>query len=124
MAEKDFSVYELYSVYGKMLTETQARAVEDYFGLDLSLGEIAENRGISRQSVKDALTCAEKQLFNLESNLKFYDKIKRVRAVVSAAVEDNNRNNNDISSENAVLKNGETRGSVKAFNSILDILEE
>lgn len=124
MAEKDFSVYELYSVYGKMLTETQARAVEDYFGLDLSLGEIAENRGISRQSVKDALTCAEKQLFNLEKKLKFYDKIKRVHTVVSAAVEDNNRNNNDIASENAVLKNGETRGSVKAFNSILDILEE
>lgn len=90
MVEKDFSVYELYSVYGKMLTETQARAVEDYFGLDLSLGEIAENRKISRQAVKDAISCAEKQLFALEKNLGFYSKIKKIRALAA---------NGDISPE-------------------------
>lgn len=84
MAEKDFTVYELYSIYGKMLTETQARAIADYFGLDLSLGEIALNRGISRQSVKDALSCAEKQLFNLEQNLRFYEKLLKIRALAKS----------------------------------------
>lgn len=115
--EKDFTVYELYSIYGKMLTETQARAVEDYFGLDLSLGEIAQNRGTSRQSVKDAIACAEKQLFNLEHNLKLYDKIKRVRALVCAA-------NADIANG----ANGKSAGgnceTAQTLKSILDILEE
>lgn len=104
MVEKDFSVYELYSVYGKMLTETQARAVEDYFGLDLSLGEIAENRKISRQAVKDAISCAEKQLFALEKNLGFYSKINKIRAL--------------LASENS------SDGEKAALKCALDILEE
>lgn len=104
MVEKDFSVYELYSVYGKMLTETQARAVEDYFGLDLSLGEIAENRKISRQAVKDAVSCAEKQLFALEKNLGFYSKINKIRAI----------------KDESALSSAESR----TISRVLDILEE
>lgn len=121
MAEKDFTVYELYSIYGKMLTETQARAVEDYFGLDLSLGEIAQNRGTSRQAVKDAIACAEKQLFNLEHNLKLYDKIKRARAVISAV---GGLDNSDNRNANGDIGACGDCSIAQALKSILDILEE
>lgn len=75
---------ELLVLYGKLLTDKHKAVAEAYFGLDLSLGEIALNRGISRQSVKDALSCAEKQLFNLEQNLRFYEKLLKVRALAKS----------------------------------------
>ena len=75
---KDFNVYTLYGIYGELLTENQRAVVEDYFGLDLSLGEIAEMKGISRQAVKDALDKAEKLLYDYEKKLKLLEKRKRI----------------------------------------------
>jgi len=75
---KNFNVYALYGIYGELLTENQRAVVEDYFGLDLSLGEIAEMKGISRQAVKDTLDKAEKLLFEYESKLKLHEKLGRI----------------------------------------------
>ncbi len=75
---KDFNVYTLYGIYGELLTENQRTVVEDYFGLDLSLGEIAEMKGISRQAVKDALDKAEKLLYDYEKKLKLLEKRTRI----------------------------------------------
>ena len=97
---KDFNVYALYAIYGELLTENQRAVVEDYFGLDLSLGEIAEMKGISRQAVKDALDKAEKLLYDYESKLKLYSKRKRI----------------------SELKVGDGEQELK--HKILDILEE
>ncbi len=133
MASKDFTVYELYSIYGKTLTETQSRAVEDYFGLDLSLGEIAQNRGISRQSVKDTLSCAEKQLFALEENLRFYSKKLRVRelcAKLKTLLTSENFScdylKNDYASENLKFsgKKINEENAAELLASILDVLED
>lgn len=82
MEGKDFAVYELYGLYGSLLTEKQRDIVEDYFGLDLSLGEIAEIRGISRQAVNDALSGAKEQLHHYESKLRLLDKNKRIRKIL------------------------------------------
>ena len=97
MHSKDYAVYELYSLYGKMLTAAQA--VEDYYGFDLSLAEIAENRGVSRQAVSDALIGAEKQLFAIEEKIGLQAKIKAV----------------------ANLKNGSNDGEI---TRVLEILED
>ena len=62
MEGKARSLYRSFVLYGQLLTEKQREMFEDYFGLDLSLGEIAELRGVSRQAVKDSLSHTEKQL--------------------------------------------------------------
>ena len=76
--EDNFLLYELYSVYGELLTENQRETIEDYFGLDLSLGEIAEMRGVSRQAIKYTLDNAEKALKEYENKLGFLKKISQV----------------------------------------------
>jgi len=84
MDGKDPAIYGAYSVYGSLLTEKQREMFEDYYGLDLSLGEIAEIRGVSRQAVKDALFHAERQLAFYEERLGFCSK----RARIAKALDD------------------------------------
>ena len=59
----------LYDFYGGLLTERQRRYWELYFGLDLSLGEIAGQEEVSRQAVQDALKRAGESLEALEERL-------------------------------------------------------
>ena len=61
--EKNLNVSILLDFYGAMLTEKQREAVEYYYNDDLSLSEIADNQGISRQGVRDAINRAEALLF-------------------------------------------------------------
>lgn len=78
MEGKNFYYYRLYSIYGELLTEKQRETIEDYFGLDLSLGEIAEMRGVSRQAIKYTIDSAQQILSDYEEKLKFCDKISRI----------------------------------------------
>jgi predicted DNA-binding protein YlxM (UPF0122 family) len=59
----------LYDFYGQLLTERQRRFVELYYAHDLSLGEIAEEFGVSRQAVYDILKRSEQSLTDYESKL-------------------------------------------------------
>ena len=78
MEGKNFLYYRLYAVYGELLTAKQRETMEDYFGLDLSLGEIAEMRGVSRQAIKYALDSTEQTLLEYEQKLRFLQKIDSV----------------------------------------------
>ena len=60
---------ELYDTYGSLLTPKQQRIMEAYFYEDLSLGEIGENTGSSRQAVYDLLKRVEKSLEGYEARL-------------------------------------------------------
>ena len=64
----------LLDVYGPLLTEKQRDLVDFYYNEDLSLGEIAENLGISRQGVRDGLLHAEEALRSYEEKLHFLEK--------------------------------------------------
>jgi len=66
-------------VYGKLLTEKQRDLVDFYYNEDLSLGEIAENLGISRQGVRDGLIHAEEALRAYEEALGVMRKMAEVR---------------------------------------------
>ena len=59
----------LYDLYGGLLTEKKRRVMELYHEEDLSLAEIAEEQGISRAAVHDALKSAEKNLKEYEEKL-------------------------------------------------------
>jgi len=76
---KNLQVTFLMDFYGEILTEKQLSFLEYYYNDDLSLAEIAENEGITRQGVRDAIKRAETQLFETEKKLglvKKFDEIK------------------------------------------------
>ena len=52
----------LWDLYGKLLTPTQQEMTDMYFNLDLTVSEIAEQKGISRQGVSECLNLCKKQL--------------------------------------------------------------
>jgi len=66
---KNLEVSYLLDFYGELLTQKQRDFLIYYYDEDLSLSEIAENEGITRQGVRDAIKRAESQLFNMESKL-------------------------------------------------------
>ena len=63
------NVTRLYTLYGPLLTEHQQRIVSLYHDHDLSLGEIADEVGVSRQAVYDTLSRAEAALTDYEARL-------------------------------------------------------
>ena len=56
----------LFDYYGDLLTEKQKTCFDLHYNQDLSLGEIAEEAGISRQGVHDSLARAEAALLAME----------------------------------------------------------
>lgn len=61
----------LLDTYGSMLTEKQYDTLSLYYDEDLSLSEIAENMGITRQGVHKCIRTAEEYLAQLEETLGF-----------------------------------------------------
>ena len=59
----------LWDAYSNLLTPTQQEITNLYFNLDLTLSEIAEQKGISRQAVSDCLNGCKKQLAEYEEKL-------------------------------------------------------
>ncbi len=67
----DLHFLRLWDLYSPLLTPTQREITDLYFNYDLSLGEIAEQKGVSRQSVSDCLHKCRKQLESYEKKLCF-----------------------------------------------------
>lgn len=62
----------LLDFYGELLSERQRQLCEYYYNDDLSLSEIAENTGITRQGVSDGIKKSEKILLQAEENLGMF----------------------------------------------------
>ena len=69
MFVKDLSIAYLLDFYGEVLTERTRELLSMYYCDDLSLSEIAENVGISRQGVRQAIKKGEEELSLLEQKL-------------------------------------------------------
>ncbi len=65
----------LYDLYGNLLNEHKRAVFEDYVINDLSLAEIAEQVGMSRQGVRDVVVRCSKQLYEYEEKLKLSSKL-------------------------------------------------
>jgi len=76
---KNLEITMLLDFYGEMLTEKQRSFLEYYYDDDLSLSEIAENEGITRQGVRDAIKRAEAQLLNMEQKLGLAARFEELR---------------------------------------------
>ena len=66
MKNQAYRMALLYDFYGDMLTDRQKEFYDLYYNEDLSLAEIAENYGITRQGVRDVIVRAEAILTDLE----------------------------------------------------------
>ncbi len=77
---KNLEITVLLDFYGDMLTQKQNDFLSYYYNDDLSLAEIAENEGITRQGVRDAIKRAEGQLFGMENRLGLAKRFEEVRS--------------------------------------------
>lgn len=72
----------LYDFYGELLTEHQRHIYEDVVFNDMSLSEIAEEQGISRQGVHDLIRRCDKILTGYEEKLKLVQKFNQTKKMV------------------------------------------
>ena len=94
--EEKIELGYLYDFYGELLNEHQRRIYEDFVLNDLSLGEIAQEEGISRQGVSDLLKRFTKKLSDYERKLHLVEKfmsvkqdVERIRVLSEAFSEQN-----------------------------------
>lgn len=86
---KDLSITVLFDYYAEALSDKQRQIFDSYYNLDLSLSEIAENMGITRQGVRDFIKRTEQQLLELENNLKFAEKCGELKSLAEKIESDN-----------------------------------
>ena len=77
--EKKIEVSILCQIYGKLLTEKQFSFIDDYYNNDLSLSEISQNEGITRQGARDCIKRAENTLYDIENRLKLIERFENIR---------------------------------------------
>ncbi len=92
----------LLDVYGDFLGEKSREFMNFYYNEDLSLSEIAENEGITRQGVRDQIKRAEAQLLELEEKCGYCKKFSHLKE----------------------LSLKYTDGDKNAINEILDIIND
>lgn len=82
--EQKFEQAMLYDFYGEMLNEHQRQIYEDFVFNDLSLSEIGEAEGISRQGVSDLIKRCTKKLEDYEAKLHLVQKFMSIKKDVEA----------------------------------------
>ncbi len=72
----------LFDYYGNLLTQMQQNICKMYYNQNLSLTEISEDLGITKQGVRDALKKAESLLYKYESALNLKAKNDKITDLV------------------------------------------
>ena len=103
---KNLEYLQLFDAYNGLLTEHQRDVCELYYMYDLSLTEIAEQKGISKQSVSDTLSKSRALLEEYESKLHYNEINKKDSLELSAmltrtlrALEELKHNHPELSEE-------------------------
>lgn len=78
---KNLDFVLLLDCYGSLLTERQRTLLEGYYDEDLSLAELAQPLGISRQAVHDSIRRGERQLEALEAQMGIAARLKAARVL-------------------------------------------
>lgn len=89
MKNQTYRMTMLFDFYGELLTERQREFFDLYYNEDLSLSEIAENSGISRQGVRDVIVRAEGAMQEVEDKTglirRFLQMQNHIAAIEEAA---------------------------------------
>lgn len=91
MKNQTFRMTMLYDFYGELLTQRQKEFYQLYYDEDLSLAEIAENYGISRQGVRDVIVRAEAYMTEIEDKTglvrRFMQRTPHLESIETAVEE-------------------------------------
>ena len=91
MKNQTYRMTMLFDFYGELLTERQKEFFDLYYNEDLSLSEIAENNGISRQGVRDVIVRAEGIMQEIEDKTglirRFMQMRENLNSIQEAAAE-------------------------------------
>jgi len=112
--KKTIKITMLFDFYGSLLTEKQQKIIKNYFYDDLSLAEIADNIGISRQGVYDHLHRSEESLEDYEDNLGLLKKYNKIRANINDL--------EDMMTAKGILAKDQNQDLRKKLESIKSIL--
>ncbi len=89
MKNQTYRMSMLFDFYGDLLTDRQKEFYDLYYNEDLSLAEIAENYGISRQGVRDVIVRAEAAMEEIEEKThiirRFNQNRKEIAGIEEAA---------------------------------------
>ena len=84
MKNQAYRMAMLFDFYGDLLTERQREFYDLYYNEDLSLSEIAENYGISRQGVRDVIVRAEAAMSEIEEKTHIIRRFHQSKAAIDA----------------------------------------
>ena len=84
---KNLEISFLLDFYGDLLTSKQREVIEYYYNDDLSLAEIADNEGITRQGVRDSIKRAEAQLLEMEQRLGLAKRFREMNTGLERVIE-------------------------------------
>lgn len=84
---KNLELGLLLDFYGDLLTPKQREFIDYYYNDDLSLAEIAQNVGITRQGVRDAIKRAEVQLTEMEERLGLVKRFQSVQTGIEEIID-------------------------------------
>jgi len=82
-----FEITLLFDTYGGMLTQKQQEYLDMRYNQDMSLGEIAQVQGVSRQAVFDNLTRTEALLRRMEENIGCVKRDMQIRSAARTILE-------------------------------------
>lgn len=91
--DKNVKMSMLYDIYGKLLTSKQQSIFEEYYIYNLSLREIAQNKNISYQAVRDSIKSSENMLENFEKIVGMNEQVEKVEKALNII-----QNSDDINS--------------------------
>ena len=86
MFEKNLEIGYLLDFYGDILPERRRDIMDLYYNDDLSLSEIAEQMGITRQAVRDSIKKTEQELFFYEEKLGLRRRLTEALARTDVAI--------------------------------------
>ena len=87
MKNQTYRMTMLFDFYGEILTQRQKEFFDLYYNEDLSLGEIAENCGISRQGVRDVIVRAEAAMQEIEDQTGLIRRFMQMQPKIAAIEE-------------------------------------
>lgn len=101
--EKNINVSRLFDYYSSLLSDRQREVVNLYYNDDLSLGEIADLIGITRQGVRDAIKKSEVLLYGYEIKLGFAARFEAFTEAADNLLDALGSREKELSADFAVL---------------------
>lgn len=116
--EKNMELSLLLDFYGELLSEKVRRASELYYNDDLSLSEVAEDMGITRQGVRDLIKRAEGNLYGYEQKLGLYKRFLEMQKGLGTLKE-------SLVKAKCLLDNNTDRSEIdKEISGMIDLVDE